>query len=94
MHFAVFMIVTAFLAIALKVFPAMNRVPEDPEATFVPIGILGIYAVMAGFIAVVIGVVARVKMRRDPSRWSNHSEATAAVSLGLICVAVASTTIV
>lgn len=87
-HFGMFLVVTGFLALALRVFPAMNRVPEDPDVMFVPPRVLGIYVAVAGIAATAVGISTRIKMRGESERWNNHSETTASIVGGMALVAI------
>jgi len=83
-HFGMFLVGTAVIALVLKAFPALNSVPEEPDATWVSPSVLGVYIVVAGVGALGVGIWCRVKMRNDPDRWENTGEATAAIVGGLV----------
>ena len=83
-HFGMFLVVTAVIALALKVFPALNSVPEEPEATWVSPSLLGVYVAVAGAGAFAVGIWCRVKMRHNRDRWENAAEVTAAIAGGAV----------
>ena len=83
-HFGMFLVLTAVIALALKVFPALNSVPEEPDATWVSPSLLGIYVVVAGTGAVAVGIWCRVKMGSNRDRWDNAGEVTAAIAGGAV----------
>ena len=83
-HFGMFLVGTAVVALALKVFPALNSVPEEPNATWVSPSLLGIYVAVAGLGAVAVGIWCRVKMRNERDRWDNAGEASAAIAAGAV----------
>ena len=83
-HFGMFLVGTAVIALALKVFPAINSVPEEPDATWVSPSLLGIYVAVAGTGAIAVGIWCRVKMRNDRARWDNAWEVTAAIVGGAV----------
>ena len=83
-HFGMFLVGTAVIALALKVFPALNSVPEEPDATWVSPSLLGIYVAVAGTGAIAVGIWCRVKMGNDRDRWDNAGEVTAAIVGGAV----------
>ncbi len=87
-HFAMFLLGTAVIALGLKVFPALNSVPEEPDATWVSPSLLVIYIAVAGAGAVAVGIWCRVKMGGDRDRWDNAGEANAAIVGGVILAAI------
>jgi len=83
-HFGMFLVGTAVIALALKMFPALNSVPEEPDATWVSPSLLGVYVAVAGTGAVAVGIWCRVKMRNNRDRWDNAGEATAVIAWGAV----------
>lgn len=87
-HFGIFLVGTALIALALKVFPALNSVPEEPDATWVSPSLLGAYVVVAGTGATAVGIWCRIRMRDDRDRWDNAGEGTAALVWGIVLSAI------